>query len=102
WGIGCASEHFPGVYARVSRAHKWIKEGVCKGSEYAAEAGFDCSGTGEDSPPSRGDDNPPSSGDNDPDHAGVKCVDITNKFACRNQSLCLWHGRCKDRKEMRL
>lgn len=43
WGIGCASEHFPGVYARVSRAYGWIESEVCKGSRYASEAGFDCS-----------------------------------------------------------
>lgn len=42
WGIGCASEHFPGVYARVSRAYDWIEDEVCKGSAYASEAGFDC------------------------------------------------------------
>jgi len=45
WGIGCASEHFPGVYARVSRAYDWIEKEVCKGSSYASDAGFDCSGT---------------------------------------------------------
>jgi len=46
WGIGCASKHFPGVYARVSRAYGWIEREVCKGSEYASEAGFDCGGDG--------------------------------------------------------
>jgi len=43
WGIGCASEHFPGVYARVSQAYGWIESEVCQGSSYASEAGFDCS-----------------------------------------------------------
>lgn len=43
WGVGCASEHFPGVYARVSQAYSWIESEVCKESRYAAEAGFDCS-----------------------------------------------------------
>jgi len=42
WGIGCASQSFPGVYARVSRAYDWIQSEVCKGSSYASEAGFDC------------------------------------------------------------
>lgn len=42
WGIGCASEHFPGVYARVSRAYDWIESEVCNGSSFASEAGFDC------------------------------------------------------------
>ena len=44
WGIGCASPDFPGVYARVSRAYDWIREEVCRGSNFAEEAGFDCDG----------------------------------------------------------
>lgn len=94
WGIGCASRHFPGVYARVSKAHEWIKEGVCKGSEYAAEAGFDCSGNGGHPPPSRGDDNPAPSG-------VKKCVNITSKITCKNDPRCRWRGSCKDQKEKR-
>jgi hypothetical protein len=43
WGIGCALDPFPGVYARVSNAYEWIKTEVCNGSTYASEAGFDCS-----------------------------------------------------------
>jgi len=46
WGIGCASRDFPGVYARVSRAYSWIEREVCKGSDYASEAGFDCGSNG--------------------------------------------------------
>ena len=44
-GISCAMDQFPGVYARVSQAYKWIQEEVCKGSAYASEAGFDCGST---------------------------------------------------------
>ncbi|ACI64196.1 predicted protein [Thalassiosira pseudonana CCMP1335] len=44
WGIGCASQHFPGVYARVDTAYDWIREEVCKGSGYAP-ASFACSGS---------------------------------------------------------
>lgn len=43
WGVGCAHDDFPGVYARVSRAYDWIETEACKGSYYAANAGFDCS-----------------------------------------------------------
>merc|ERR1712238_569364 len=46
WGIGCANEIFPGVYGRVSEVYDWIEEEVCAGSQYAAEAGFDCGGGG--------------------------------------------------------
>ena len=42
WGIGCADPSFPGVYSRVSQAYDWIVCEVCKGSQYAAEAGFVC------------------------------------------------------------
>jgi len=34
WGIGCASNHFPGVYARVSKAYNWIENEVCRNSRY--------------------------------------------------------------------
>lgn len=43
WGVGCAHDDFPGVYARISRAYEWIQSEACKGSYYATNAGFDCS-----------------------------------------------------------
>ena len=33
WGIGCAHEHFPGIYARVSKQIGWINKMVCDYSE---------------------------------------------------------------------
>jgi len=42
WGIGCANENFPGVYARVSSVYDWIKREVCeRSSDPPAE--FGCS-----------------------------------------------------------
>lgn len=32
WGVGCASAHFPGVYARVSQVYDWIASEVCANS----------------------------------------------------------------------
>ena len=32
WGIGCAHDDFPGVYARVSSQYNWIRDEVCKRS----------------------------------------------------------------------
>lgn len=29
WGVGCRHKSFPGVYARVSAAHDWIRKYVC-------------------------------------------------------------------------
>jgi secreted trypsin-like serine protease len=41
WGIGCAREEFPGVYARVSSRLPWIRENLCSLSsdppDYCAE-----------------------------------------------------------------
>ena len=33
WGMGCAHEVFPGVYARISSQMSWIKKTVCDWSE---------------------------------------------------------------------
>jgi len=43
WGVSCAHEDFPGVYARLDKTYSWIERQVCEGSSYASEAGFDCS-----------------------------------------------------------
>ena len=62
WGEGCALDPFPGVYARVSHAYEWIQTEVCNGSEYASEAGFDCSSISTD-PPVFSPTNSPTGGD---------------------------------------
>ncbi len=41
WGLGCADEDFPGVYARVSSAYNWIREVTCMRS-VSPPAYFDC------------------------------------------------------------
>ena len=58
WGLGCAFDSFPGVYAQVSRAYDWIQSEVCEKSGYASEAGFDC-GSIPTNPPIASPTNPP-------------------------------------------
>jgi len=41
WGIGCAHDDFPGVYAKLSSAYGWIRKNVCEGSS-APPASFEC------------------------------------------------------------
>ena len=119
WGVSCASSSFPGVYARVSQAYDWIEHEVCKGSEYAAEAGFSCAGaSGVDKPSSadggncgnlsywdctddrackwrRGVCKP--RGGSKPSNGSKpgKCAGL-NKWDCKDQSKCRWKkGQCK-------
>ena len=42
WGVGCAHRKFPGVYSRISSAYDWIEQEVCRGSNFATHAGFNC------------------------------------------------------------
>ena len=41
WGISCAHDDFPGVYARVSAQYSWIQQQVCDRSS-APPTYFDC------------------------------------------------------------
>jgi trypsin len=44
WGVGCAHGSFPGVYARVSAAQKWIEDEVCSRSSDPPSS-FKCKST---------------------------------------------------------
>lgn len=63
WGIGCASEDYPGVYARVSSQYEWIRAEVCAWSNFAPEE-FDCSNA---PPPGTPSPTPASGGSNNND-----------------------------------
>ena len=41
WGVSCAHEDFPGVYASVSARYEWIRKNVCEESS-APPASFEC------------------------------------------------------------
>jgi len=41
WGVSCAHEDFPGVYARISAQYDWIRTHVCEQSS-DPPASFDC------------------------------------------------------------
>jgi len=47
WGIGCAHDHFPGVYARVSSQYDWIRRNVCERSS-SPPPSFECEDIAED------------------------------------------------------
>lgn len=41
WGVGCNNKNFPGVYARVSSAYRWIRRNICSRSMYP-DPSFQC------------------------------------------------------------
>lgn len=41
WGVGCNNRVFPGVYARVSAVHRWIRKNICSHSMYPHKQ-FEC------------------------------------------------------------
>lgn len=106
WGVSCAHSSFPGVYARVSRAVGWIEDEVCNRSDFAKEAGFNCSGNNgsggnnnpSPSPPSGngGNNKPPTSGGGG--GGGGNCSKH-NKWDCKRESSCRWKkGKCLAKK----
>jgi trypsin len=116
WGISCAHDAFPGVYARVSQAYDWIEGEVCRGNNYATEAGFKCSGSvtvsGSEPNPSpskpsgSGGGSKPNPAPSKPNPApspsgggGGKCSKYSNKWDCKRDSACRWKkGRCVNKR----
>ena len=85
WGIGCASNHFPGVYARVSKAYNWIENEVCKNSSYKPDW---CGGSGSANVPS--DDRPSTGAVGDGSGSGgSRCQIHDRKSDCQDAG-CQW------------
>lgn len=85
WGIGCASNHFPGVYARVSKAYNWIENEVCKNSRYKPDW---CGGSSSANAPTE--DKPSTSAISDGSGSGGSgCKKHDRKSDCQDAG-CQW------------